>query len=179
MMLFAATTQGWFLTRSRYWESAALLVIAFTLFRPGFWLDMWQDPYVNTSPAQIMALADAAGDDEALRIRVTGEDFSSGKIVDTTVSLPLGLMSDGDGTARLEKSSGIAFLADGDQVFVDNVVFGGYAQERGIDFDWEVTNIEVDAVRPVKEWFYIPALLLLGLVVFLQRGRIAKLEETA
>jgi len=178
MMLFAATTQGWFLTRSRRWESAALLIIAFTLFRPGFWLDMWQNPYVNTSPSQIMMLADAAGDDEALRIRVTGEDFSSGKIVDTTVSLPLGLMSDGDGAARLEKSSGIAFLADGDQVFVDNVVFGGYAQDRGIDFDWEVTNIEVDAVRPVKEWFYIPALLLLGLVVFLQRGRIRKLEES-
>jgi TRAP-type uncharacterized transport system fused permease subunit len=179
MMLFAATTQGWFLTKSRYWESAALLVIAFTLFRPGFWLDMYQDPYINTSPTQIMALADAAGDDEALRIRVTGEDFSSGKIVDTTVSLPLGPMSDGDGAARLEKHSGIAFLADGDQVFVDNVVFGGYAQERRIDFDWEVTNIEVDADRPVKEWFYIPALLLLGLVVFLQRGRIRKLEETA
>ena len=179
MMLFAATTQGWFLTKSRYWESAALLIIAFTLFRPGFWLDMWQDPYVNTSPAQIMTLADTAGDDEALRIRVTGEDFSSGKIVDTTVSLPLGLMSDGDGAARLEKSSGIAFLADGDKMFVDNVVFGGYAQERRIDFDWEVTNIEVDAVRPVKEWFYIPALLLLGLIVFLQRGRIRKLEETA
>lgn len=179
MMLFAATTQGWFLIRSRRWESAALLIIAFTLFRPGFWLDMWQDPYVNTHPSQIMALADAAGDDESLRVRVTGEDFSSGKLVDTTVSLPLGLMSDGDGAARLEKSSGIAFAADGDMIIVDNVVFGGYAQERGIDFDWEVTNIEVDADRPVKEWFYIPALLLLGLIVFLQRGRIRKLEETA
>jgi len=179
MMLFAATTQGWFLTRSRRWESAALLIIAFTLFRPGFWLDMWQDPYIDTPPSQIVALADAAGDDEALRIRVTGENFSSGKIVDTTVSLPLGLMSDGEGAARLEKSSGIAFITDGDQVFVDNVVFGGYAQERGVDFDWEVTNIEVDAVRPVKEWFYIPALLLLALIVFLQRRRVAKLEETA
>ena len=36
MLLFAAATQGYWLVRSRWWESIALLLVAFTLFRPGF-----------------------------------------------------------------------------------------------------------------------------------------------
>ena len=36
MLLFAAATQGWFLARNRIWESAMLLLVAFTIFRPGF-----------------------------------------------------------------------------------------------------------------------------------------------
>jgi hypothetical protein len=39
MLLFAAATQGYFLVRTRWYETIALLLIAFTLFRPGFWLD--------------------------------------------------------------------------------------------------------------------------------------------
>ncbi|MGI9494289.1 MAG: TRAP transporter permease, partial [Geminicoccaceae bacterium] len=38
MMLFAAATQGFFFVRSKWWETVALLLVAFTLFRPGFWL---------------------------------------------------------------------------------------------------------------------------------------------
>ncbi|WP_216092871.1 DUF3394 domain-containing protein [Candidatus Marithrix sp. Canyon 246] len=39
MLLFAAVTQGYWLIKSKLWESLALLLIAFTLFRPGFWWD--------------------------------------------------------------------------------------------------------------------------------------------
>ncbi len=39
MMLFAAATQGYFFARNRIWESVILLLVAFSLFRPGFWLD--------------------------------------------------------------------------------------------------------------------------------------------
>ena len=42
MMLFAAATQGFFFVRSKLWETLALLLVAFTLFRPGFWLDYVQ-----------------------------------------------------------------------------------------------------------------------------------------
>ena len=40
MLVFAAATQGWFIARSRWYESVALLLVTFTLLRPGFWLDM-------------------------------------------------------------------------------------------------------------------------------------------
>ncbi|MBL4907991.1 MAG: TRAP transporter permease [Sneathiella sp.] len=44
MLLFTAGTQGYFLARSKIWESALLILIAFTLFRPGFWMDMVVPP---------------------------------------------------------------------------------------------------------------------------------------
>ncbi|MGD9295075.1 MAG: TRAP transporter permease, partial [Roseobacter sp.] len=53
MLLFAAATQGWFLTRNRIYESVALLLVAFTLFRPGFWMDMVSPPFDNVPPAAI------------------------------------------------------------------------------------------------------------------------------
>ena len=177
MLLFAAATQSWWITRSRLWESAALLLIAFTLFNPGFWLNMYQNPYVETDPAQIEQLATEAGDDDVLRLRLQGENFRTGKITTTTVELPLGEQAYGDGMARLEEFSGIAFAEAGDAWIVDNVVFGKLAEKKGIDFDWEVLTVEVPAERPWKELFYIPALLLLAFIWFLQKGRAGKLEE--
>jgi hypothetical protein len=39
ILLFAAASMNWFITKSRLWESAVLLVCCFTLFRPAWWLD--------------------------------------------------------------------------------------------------------------------------------------------
>ncbi len=180
MMLFAAATQNWFLTKSRMWENAALLLIAFTLFTPGYWLNKMEDPYVFVDASQLVEMASTAEDGAALRVRLAGEDFASGNDVETTVSLLLGEMKDGDGAARLLKTSGISFRTEDDgKTYVDNVMFGQYAQKKGVDFDWEVLRIEVDAERLPKEIFYIPALLLLGLVIMLQLGRVRKAETAA
>jgi TRAP-type uncharacterized transport system fused permease subunit len=42
MLVFAAAAQGFFIVRSRWYESLALLLVCFTLFGPGFWLAMVQ-----------------------------------------------------------------------------------------------------------------------------------------
>lgn len=179
MMLFAAATQNWWITKSRMWENFALVLIAFTLFNPGFWLNKLEAPYVQTDPAQIAQLATDAEDDGVLRVVLQGENFRTGKITTTTVELPLGEKSFGDGTARLDNFAGIAFAESDDMWIVDNVVFGKIAQEKGVDFDWEVLTVEVPAERIWKEVFYIPALLLLAFIWFLQKGRIRKQEEMA
>ncbi len=179
MMLFAAATQNWWLTKSKMWENFALLLIAFTLFNPGYWLDKVEAPYVNTDPAQIAQIAGAAEDDGVLRIVVQGENFRTGKITTTTVELPLGTKDFGDGNARLEEFGGVAFAESDGKWIVDNVVFGKIAEKKGIDFDWEVLRVEVPAERIWKEVFYIPALLLLAFIWFLQKGRIRKQEEMA
>ncbi len=172
MLLFAAATQNWWLYKSRRWESLALLLIAFTLFNPGYWLNQWKDPYVYIEPAKLIELADAAPDDATLRVRLEGEDFDTGDIVKTTVALPLGLKSDGDGAERLYKNAGIAFATQDDgSVIVDYLEFGGDLQKQGVDYDWIVERVEVDAIRPPKELFYIPAMALLALIAWLQLGR--------
>ncbi len=170
MLLFAAATQHYFLTRNRLWETVALLLIAFTLFRPGYWLDQWQPPYAEKPPSSVIELAAQAADDDSLRAMLSGEDIASGKQVTKTIELPLGQQT-GDGAERLTKAAGLVFRMEADKVFVDDVVFGGYAEKQKIDFDWELTSLQVPAQRPPKELFYLPALLLLGLICWLQRGR--------
>ncbi|PJI86222.1 TRAP transporter 4TM/12TM fusion protein [Yoonia maricola] len=171
MLVFAAGTMGWFVTRSRLWESAVLVLVALTLFRPGFWLDQVQAPYENVPASEIFALAEAAPPDGELRVGLEGMTLD-GDFVSSTYLLPLGDPG-ADGTARLEQAAGLTLVERDGQVVVDLISFGGKAEDMGIDFDWTVTRLEVEADRLPKELFYIPALLLLALVALVQRRRVS------
>ncbi|MBO6755794.1 MAG: TRAP transporter permease [Roseibium sp.] len=175
MMLFAAATQGYFFARSRIWESLALLLIAFTLFRPGFWLDYVQPPYDDRPGTEIVEIAGAMPEDSNLRLVVRGPDFDdTDKIVDLTLMLPLG--AEADGTSRLQTLGLTMFEEDG-RAILEEPFPGTLLFERLQDFDFyadapvEVTKVQLDAERMAKEVFYIPALLLLVVIVGLQRRR--------
>ncbi len=169
MLVFAAGTMGWFVTRSKLWESGVLVVVALTLFRPGFWLDQIQPPWIVAPPSQIFNLAAAASTDGELRVGLEGMDLT-GKFVSSTFLLPLG--KDGPaGAERLTQAAGVTLVERDGKVIVDSISFGGPAEKDGIDFDWVVTGIDVPADRMPKEVFYIPAFLLLALVAFMQRRR--------
>lgn len=160
MLLFAAATQGWFLAKNRAWETAALLLVAFSLFRPGFWLDLALPPVEELSPARI---AQAAGPD--LRLRVEGETID-GNRVERTLILPLG-----SGKNRLEAAGLHLRDGEGGAVLVDFVTFDSPAAAAGLEMDQRIVAVEVAADRPAKQWLYIPALLLLGGIVMVQRRR--------
>jgi TRAP transporter 4TM/12TM fusion protein len=167
MLLFAAATQGFFVVKSRKWETLVLLLIAFTLFRPGFWMDQIYPPLESRSASDIFDIAGTMPVDSQIRIRVVGEDLE-GREIDKVVMLPLGAA--GSGEDRLFEA-GLELLIDGDKVIVDNVVFGSTAERQKIDFDFEIASVQVKADRPPKQLFYIPALLLLGVIVMFQRRR--------
>ena len=169
MLLFAAGTMGWFLTRSRLWESIALLIVAFVLFRPGLFLDYLAPPFETRPASEIYQLAEAAPDGGSIRVRLVGESLD-GTPVDSTFLLPMGAAG-GDGITRLTEGAGLEFRDEEGALLVDNLVFGGPSEQLGIDFDWKVEELHVEADRMPKEVFYIPALLLLGIVVVLQRRR--------
>jgi hypothetical protein len=167
MLLFAAATQGFFIVKCRIWEVLALILIAFTLFRPGFWMDEIFPPLESISASEIFDIAGKMPVDSQIRIRVVGEDLE-GRGIDKVVMLPLGAA--GSGEDRLFEA-GLELLIDDGKVIVDNVVFGSTAERQKIDFDFEVASVQVKADRPPRQLFYIPALLLLGLIVMLQRRR--------
>ncbi len=171
MLLFAAATQGWFLTKSKIWETAALLLIAFTLVRPGFWMDKIYPPLQTTEASKIFEIAKSLPKNGLIRVHVTGETLE-GKAVDKVVMLPVG--EPGEGKDRLLKAAGLELREEGGNLLVDNLVFGGAAEKQKLDFDWVIEDVQVAADRPAKGWFYIPALLVLGLVVFAQRSRIKR-----
>ncbi len=175
MLLFAAGTQGYFLIRSRLWESLALILIAFTLFRPGFWMDMIYPPLESVPATAIYEIAESLPEDAQIRIRVVGEDLE-GRSIDKIVMLPLG--AKGDGKERLA-NAGLELRFEDGKALVDNVVFGSTAERQKIDFDYEIPSVERKADRPPRQLFYIPALLLLGIIVMAQLGRRKRLQAAS
>ena len=167
MLVFAAATQGYFLVRSRWYESIALLLVTFTLFRPGFWWDMVYPPFERVPGSQLTKLVEAAPKDGRLRIWVEGETIE-GDQVNKGVLLPLG--ESGAATKRL-RSMGLTLLSLGDEISVGGVAFGSQAEKLGLEQGFKITGIEVNADRPAKEWMFVPALVLLGLIIQLQRSR--------
>lgn len=167
MLIFAAGTQGFFLVRSRLYESALLLLVAFTLFRPGFWMDMLHDPYQEVPPAELAQALDGVEDGSSLRLRILGEN-AVGDPREFTVLLPV---PDGaSGQARLEKL-GLNLYEEGDKVLVDSVTFGSLAADAGLEFDQQILSVRAPTDRWMKELMWIPGFLLFGLVVLLQRRR--------
>ena len=169
MIVFAAALQGWLFHRSRLWESAVLLVVALTLLRPDIWLDRIQPPFDVVDPVRVLEVAEERRDDSALRMRVRGERFG-GSIGERIVVFDLG-RSGPAGAERLERSSGMTLRIEDGRMVVDTVRFGGAAQRQGIDFDWEILEVQVRTERRAKEWFILPAVLVLCGISLLQVRR--------
>ncbi len=169
MLLFAAATQGWFLTKTRRWETVALLLIAFTFFRPGFWMDLIYSPLQKAPAMEIYNIVKALPENEQVRVHVMGETLE-GKAVDKVVMLPVGA-ANADGKDRLAVAAGLELREEDGKMMIDNIVFGSASERQKLDFDWEIVDVQVKSDRPSKQWFYFPATILLLLVLALQRKR--------
>jgi TRAP transporter 4TM/12TM fusion protein len=167
ILLFTAGTQGYFVTRSRLWESALLIVIAFTLFRPGFWMDIMSPPFAETDPMKIVEAVQNAPAGSELRMIVQGEDDVGDELVFTAI-MPVG--NEPTGEERLT-AYGLDLLIEDDKVLIDNAAFDSLAANAGLDFDQKILTVLVPVSQPARELMYIPALLLLGGIFLLQRRR--------
>ena len=169
MLIFAAGTQGYFLVRSRWYEGVLLLLVAFTLFRPGFWMDIVHDPYRDIPPAQLAQALGSVDENSQLRLRIRGED-AVGDAREFALLLPV--PSGASGEERLEKL-GLMTYEEGGKVLIDSVTFGSPAADAGLEFDQEILVVRAPTDRWAKEWMWIPGFMLFGLVVWLQRRRAA------
>ncbi|MZR31615.1 TRAP transporter permease [Sneathiella litorea] len=167
ILLFTAGTQGYFMTKSRVWESIVLILIAFTLFRPGFWMDIISPPFEKADPAGIVEAVQNSPVGSELRFIVQGMDDVGDELVFTAV-MPIGDQATGE--ERLE-AYGLEILIEDTKVLVDNAMFDSPAQAAGLEFDQQILTILVPVSQPTKELLYIPALLLLGGIFWLQRRR--------
>ena len=170
MLVFAAATQGYFLVRSRWYETVALLLVTFTLFRPGFWWDMLHPPFDEIPAAQMGALIEQAPANTGKRLWIEGTNLD-GKDIRKGVLLPLGPQ----GTVRERLSgAGVNVMAQGDELLITQVRFGSPAARLGMEQGFRIVSAEVPAARPAKEWMFVPTLALLALVVALQRRRLSR-----
>ena len=105
---------------------------------------------------------------------MAGENFR-GKPFTKTLMLQVG----GEPTAAERLAAiGIETRIEDGKVLVDNVVFGSPAESAGIDFDQEILNVKVPTHIPPKQFMFIPAVLLLAFVWYVQRKRSRRLAAT-
>ena len=168
MLIFAAATQGYFMARSRIYESVALLLIAFTIFRPGAWMDQIFPPVTTAPGSEVLQVAEQTQPGGSIRLIMEGQDFDTLEMVRRTVLLPVG---DGDtGEARLA-ASGLHLREEAGTYIVDLVAFFTPAHDLGIERDFAVLNVLVDNEVPPAELMWIPAFGLLLVIVVVQRRR--------
>ena len=175
MLVFAAATQGWFLTKSRWYESVVMLLVTFTLLRPDFWMDFAYPKYDVAPPQKFTEFVNAAPAGSGVRVRLEGTSIE-GKPVKKTVLLPLG--EEGPAPQRLNRS-GLTTMSLPAGIQVAAVNLHSAADRAGFEQGFTITGIETLAARPAKEWLFIPALLVLGSIVLLQRRRAATVPEPA
>ncbi|TDR06719.1 TRAP transporter permease [Marinomonas communis] len=171
MLIFAAGTQGYFFARSKRWESAILLLVAFTLFRPGFWLDQIIAPHEHYQGSELTQYIEQHPDMQSVRLAVEGENLD-GRWIEKTVDLPLS--AEGSAADRLLDGSGLEVRDEDGRLYIDNIVWGGVAEQMQLDFDWEITGFDIENERPAKEWFFIPAFLLVLWIIRRQKKRLSE-----
>ncbi|MGN6570074.1 MAG: DUF3394 domain-containing protein, partial [Pseudolabrys sp.] len=167
MGCFVAATQNWLIARNRWYENIALLLICFTLFRPGFWLDRLEAPFIDKPPTDLVTMAAQTPEDGTLRFRVKSQSRAGEDVVKL---VRLTLKEGKTGLERLQKS-GLGLSTLPGPVMIQTVKFGSEAAKYGLAPGDEVTSVLIAAERPSRYWFAIPALALLAIIVMMQRRR--------
>jgi hypothetical protein len=165
MGCFVAATQNWLLTHNRWYETFALLLICFTLFRPNFGLDRLQPPFETMPASQFVNVAESIPKDSTLRFRALSQS-RAGDDVEKVVRLTM--RTGNSGVERLQ-DAGIALSAVGDKITILNVRFGSETAKYGLAAGDEITSVLVPTPRPSRYWFAVPAILLLAGIIMLQR----------
>ncbi len=182
MMLFASATQGFLLTRNRLWESAVLLLVAFTLFRPGYWLDQFQAPFEKVEPSKVYQIVDDIPQNGVMTIVVSGPDFDTGETTSTTVLIPLNDLPEAE---RRLQAAGLTVISEDGQMIIEEPFVGtDLFIKIGDMFDYYadqpvvIDHIQQPSDRLPKEIFYIPALIVLAGVLLVQRRRKGLLQTS-
>lgn len=173
MLAFAAATQRYFLTHNRLWETLALLLVAFTLFRPGFFWDQVFPEYDSRPASQLERILEQTQDGAQLIMRIAGESMSGDEFKST---ISLRVEDDESGLAKLE-ALGLETRIEKDRVLIEDVAFMSAAKKAGLEYDQEILSVEVKNDRLPKQLMFIPALVLLGIVALCQKKRRASLYQ--
>jgi len=167
-LVFAAVTMNWFLVKSRWWETALLLLAVFMLFRPNAFMDRMYAPWEDRPGKQLYEVAASLPPDYPIVLVIEGTNVE-GEDVRKTVSAGLG--KTGEGRARLN-DAGATFTVLGDEVRIGTVKFGSRAKRGGFEQGWKVVGVKVRTDAPSEHWLFLPAFAIVAFVFFNQRRRL-------
>ena len=174
LMLFSAATQGFFIAKSKIYESIGLLLIAVTLFVPKVWMDVINPPYMEMSGTALEQALIKADVGERLKIAVLGED----DLGDERNFFAMLDVPEGDTSEIRLKALGLSLEeVESKGEMVSNIAdlgFNSVAENAGLQFDDKILKVMLPQAQPRPEWMYIPALGLLALIILMQKMRAKK-----
>lgn len=179
ILLFSSATQGWFVVRSRLYESFLLLLISSMIFIPTRWMALMYPPYEEIEPTRIEEVVERLQDGQKLHLEVRSEDALGDK-ERYYVHIPLA----GETTEARMEALGLTLRSeDGEggetHYVVDDMRFMGAAEEAGISFGDRVLNVRNPLPQPKREVMYGIAFVLAGLLAAWQwRRRPQKTKQT-
>ena len=177
ILVFTAATMNFFFTRNKWWETLVLLLAAFTLFRPGFFMEEISPSSRHIEPAQMVKALESVPAGENLMLKVSGLN-PYGKPIEfySQLSVPAGQTGE-----EKVQALGLTLLDTGEQIefdgkpspkiLIDNVEIDSPAAKAGLNWDQTILDVAVAQASLPKELMFIPALLLIFGVAWNQRRR--------
>ncbi|HSH42905.1 MAG TPA: TRAP transporter fused permease subunit [Arenicellales bacterium] len=173
---FSSLTQGYFLTRVRWYEGVMLAGICLMLFRPELFMDQIYPDWKKADIDKFVAGELEIPEGRIVRFQVTqetayGDRYRMYRLEAPSPDLPI------------EQAYGLVLEPDEDDPgrYAVTVRFGTPAAEAGMkSFQDYVTGIQVEQVgAPSKRWVYPFAFLLIGLLLWSQTTRMRRENSTA
>lgn len=167
MVAFCAALQGWFFTRNRWWETALLLLVCFTLFRPNYWMDFFYADYEMRPPNELQKVIETIPPGFSVHFRILTTDVSGDDVIKTA---RLSLADKGTAQQRLAPS-GVVISAWQMEPMISSVRPGSEAARLKLRPGDKIESVRVPKSRPDPFLFAVPALAILGGLALLQIRR--------
>ena len=178
MLLFAAATQGFWLTRNKWWETILLLLVTFLMFRPGYVWDKIEAPFDHRPGIEIFQVADKMKKGDILEFVVKGETLEG---VNRVFTFGLPLAAGKDGKERIDETG---FKLDNmfGPMEVSMVIPGNNKQVEaiktaGVDSGWIIDTVRVKRDRLPKQIVLIPVFAFIFFMAWIQIRRKKSLQE--
>ena len=180
ILVFTSATMNYFFTKNKLWESFILILAAFMLFRPGFFMERISPTARYIEPAQLTQEIAQTPVGQNLMIKVSGVN-PYGKAIEfySQLSVPEGE----NGEERI-KALGLTLLDTGEKIeidgqpspkiLIDNVEIDSPAAKAGLNWDQTILEVSLPRNSLPKELMFIPALLITFGVAWNQRRRMNK-----
>ena len=182
-MMFAAASMRWFRIKCTWLEALVLLIASFMLFRPDWYMNRVSPEYVSRPITEMYSIAGNAKDNQRFVASIRGYNLE-GDEISKLVAVNLPVLEDTSGKdveqigrERL-RNAGLTFMDLGGTTQVAAVRFGSPAKRSSWEQGWDVEDVMVaNPNRPTPLLFFIPGLILIAGVWWLQGQRIRRQEK--
>ncbi|MDP8177674.1 TRAP transporter permease [Pasteurella skyensis] len=166
ILLFTAASMGFFLAKNKKWETLLLILSAFILFRPAFFMERISPSSYEVPATEFVQHLENAPVGDKITLYIEGVNPYGSKIkFFSELEVP-----NVAGQKRL-KALGLELLQQDDKTIVDLVDVGSPAEKAGLSWDQVILNVKLPQASLSKELMFIPALLIAFFVGWNQRRR--------